>query len=315
MSTPDPMPADAPRTTPARVDALSEEAYVLGEGARTTGDGGLLFVDLLAGRLLAHSGDPRDEVRPVLRLEQPLGAVAPVAGRDQEFLAATGAGLALLGGDGSLHWLARPETGAGTAMRVNDGVCDGQGRFWFSTTPYDETPVGSLYSCDVDGTVRRVLGDLAIANGPAVSADGRHLFLADSGPGTITRYALAPDGTLDDGVLIVHERSDASPDGMTTDAEGTLWVAMFGGAEVRRYAADGTLLLRVALPAEQPTSVALVPGGGLYVTTATKGMTVPGPLDGRLLRVTLDGSEQPSTPVPWRSFTAGPTVGSGVVGG
>lgn len=300
-----PGPHPVERSTPTRVDVLSEEAYVLGEGVRALA-GGLVFVDLLAGRLLGHPGEPGAPVETLLELDQPLGAVAPVVGAPGEWVAATGDGLALLSDDGSLRWVDRPEEGAATPMRVNDGVCDTAGRFWFGTTAYDESPVGSLYRYEQGGRVERVLEGVAIANGPAVSADGRRLFLADSGAGTITRYALGRDGTLTDAVVIVREDGDAAPDGMTTDQEGTFWVAMFGGGEVRRYDADGTLLLRVAVPAAQPTSVAVVPGG-LVVTSATKGMTHPGPADGRLLLVTLDGLAPPSTPVPVRQL--GPSEG------
>jgi sugar lactone lactonase YvrE len=284
-----------------RVTVLSAEAYELGEGARAVD--GVTFVDLLAGRLLRHPGTEGGEVEPVLAVDVPLGAVAPVAGEPGRRVAALGDGVALLDADGSVEWLGRPEQDAPAPTRMNDGVCDTQGRFWAGSMAYDgETPLGSLYRTDPDGTVTRVARDLAVANGPAVSADGRLLFLADSAAHTITRYALAADGTLSEGTVIVRTGEEGVPDGMTTDAEGTLWVAVHGAGQVRRYDGDGYPLLTVALPASQPTSVAIVPGG-LVVTTATEGLDDPGPADGRLLRVDLD--EAP-TAVPVREF--GPRV-------
>ena len=284
------------------VAVLSTEAYGLGEGARAVA--GVTFVDLLTGRLLRHPGTAGGDVVPVLTTDVPLGAVAPVAGEPDRWIAALGDGLALLDADGRPEWLDRPERDAPLPMRMNDGVCDTQGRFWAGSMPYDETsPVGSLYRVDVDGTVTRVVEGLTIANGPAVSADGRRLFLADSAARTITRYELGEDGYLHDGLVVVRTGEEGAPDGMTTDAEGTLWVAVHGAGQVRRYDADGYPLLTVELPARQPTSVAVVPGG-LVVTTATQGMAAPGPADGHLLRVDL-GPDAP-TAVPVRSF--GPRV-------
>ncbi len=284
-----------------RVSVLSQEAYELGEGARAVA--GVTFVDLLAGRLLCHPGTEGAAVEPVLQVEVPLGAVAPVAGQPKRWVAALGDGIALLDPDGSLEWLARPEQDAPVPTRMNDGVCDAEGRFWAGSMAYDaESPVGSLYRVDPDRSVTRVAEGLAIANGPAVSADGRLLFLADSAARTVTRYALAEDGTLSDGTVVVRTGEDGVPDGMTTDAEGTLWVAVHGAGQVRRYDADGYPLLTVPLPASQPTSVAIVPGG-LVVTTATENLTDPGPADGRLLRVDL---ADPPTAVPVREY--GPTT-------
>ncbi|MFC3690042.1 SMP-30/gluconolactonase/LRE family protein [Aquipuribacter hungaricus] len=283
--------------TAPRVTVLSEESYELGEGARAVD--GVTFVDLLAGRLLRHPGTVGGEVEPVLSVDVPLGAVAPVAGEPGRRVAALGDGIALLDAAGSVEWLARPEEHAPAPTRMNDGVCDAEGRFWAGSMAYDgESPLGSLYRTDPDGTVTRVVEDLAIANGPAVSADGRLLFLADSAQHTITRYALAEDGHLSDGTVVVRTGEEGVPDGMTTDAEGTLWVAVHGAGEVRRYDADGYPLLTVTLPAAQPTSVTIVPGG-LVVTTAAEGMEAPGPADGRLLRVDLDDAP---TAVPVREF-------------
>ncbi|HLQ23222.1 MAG TPA: SMP-30/gluconolactonase/LRE family protein, partial [Gemmatimonadales bacterium] len=65
------------------------------------------------------------------------------------------------------------------------------------------------------------------------------------------------------------------PDGMTVDAEGFLWVALWGGGAVRRYSPRGELERIVKMPARQVTSMAF--GGAdlsdLYLTTATEGLS------------------------------------------
>ena len=269
--------------TPA-VTPLTGTPLQLGEGARWV-DGGLVLVDILAGDLFTHPGDGPAPLRRLAHVDVPLGAVAPVRDRPGTWVAAVGDGVALLDADGGLDWLARPEGRHDGRTRMNDGVCDPHGRFWAGSMAYDGgTPLGSLYRADPDGSVQQVLDDLVVANGPAFTADGTTMYLADSGRATLTRYRVADDGTPTDPVVLLHEESGAVPDGMTTDASGALWVAMWGGSQVRRYAPDGELLACLPLPASQPTSVALA-GGRALVTTARHGLDDPAPHDGLVLAV------------------------------
>ncbi|UGQ09242.1 SMP-30/gluconolactonase/LRE family protein [Yinghuangia sp. ASG 101] len=256
----------------------------LGEGLRWVGDR-LVTVDILAGTLTALDTRTPGDGRELARLDVPLGAVAPVAGRPGTWLAAAGTGVALLGPDGTVAWIDRPEDGNPVAMRVNDGVCDPAGRFWFGTMPYDGTAgAGSLYRVDADGGVTRVLDGLTVPNGPAFTADGTTLYLADSARGLIDRFAVDPTtGTPADRRPFVRLPADAgSPDGMTVDDAGHLWVALWGGAAVHRYTPDGTLDRRLRVPADQPTSPALH-DGRLFVATAAHGLDAPRDHDGRVL--------------------------------
>ena len=65
-----------------------------------------------------------------------------------------------------------------------------------------------------------------------------------------------------------------SPDGMTIDEDGGLWVALWGGAAVHRYV-EGRLDRVIVLPVSQPTSCAF--GGPdldqLFVTSAWKDLS------------------------------------------
>jgi sugar lactone lactonase YvrE len=60
------------------------------------------------------------------------------------------------------------------------------------------------------------------------------------------------------------------PDGLTVDAEGGVWVALFGGSAVHRYSASGTLDAVITLPASQVTACTFGGAGldTLYVTTS-----------------------------------------------
>ncbi|GGI95818.1 SMP-30/gluconolactonase/LRE family protein [Streptomyces brasiliensis] len=268
---------DAPAAT--RPDRLE-----LGEGIRFTG-GRLVLVDILKGRLLAAPDDPTAPLDTLARLPVPLGAVAPVAGRPGSWIAAAGTGICLLTSDGTPTWLARPEAGTRPAMRMNDGTADPSGRFWAGSMSYDaDEDAGSLFRVDHDGTVVRVLEDISVPNGPAFSADGRTMYLADSARGVVRRYPVDPEtgslGTPDTFVTV----EDGSPDGMAVDGEGAVWIAVWGTGTVRRHLPDGTLERTVRLPASQPAGVCLE-GDVLHITTATVGLTAPGPYDGALFSV------------------------------
>ncbi|WP_425472189.1 SMP-30/gluconolactonase/LRE family protein [Streptomyces cyaneus] len=144
-----------------------------------------MYVDILSGRLF----ELREGTEPTVpcqlaRFDVPLGAVAPVGDRPGTWIAAAGTGIALLTADGALEWLDRPEGRPTVPSRLNDGVADPAGRFWAGSTAYDGTPgAGSLYRTDPDGTVVRVLDGLTIANGPAFTADGTTMYVADTAVG------------------------------------------------------------------------------------------------------------------------------------
>ena len=112
--------------------------------------------------------------------------------------------------------------------RFNDGKCDPRGRFLAGTMDMDETgPNGSLYSYD-GKTVTKLFGDVTISNGLAWSPDHKTLYYID----TPTHEVKAFDYDLENGtianmrVVISMSRSFGFPDGMTSDTQGNLWIAM-----------------------------------------------------------------------------------------
>ncbi|WP_062437187.1 SMP-30/gluconolactonase/LRE family protein [Herbidospora daliensis] len=260
------------------MDVWSAIDCELGEGARWV-DGRLVFVDILAGRLLTVSADKPADPEELFRLDVPLGAVAPIQGEPGRWLAAAGQGFALLDEhDGSVIWLDRPVP---PTSRMNDAVCDPSGRMWAGAMPYDSTPgAGVLYRVGPDLAVTPVRTGLTIPNGPAFTADGRTMYLADSAEGRIDRHAVDPStGDLGDPAVFA-TIEEGGPDGMTVDADDHLWVAIWGGSQVRRYTPDGRLDRVVDVPTPQPTSVCLT-DGRLFVTSAALGLT-SGPPAGAL---------------------------------
>ena len=266
--------------------AISDERLELGEGAAWY-DGTFWLVDLLTGRVLC--ADPaRSYLRDVLRLDVPVGAAAPTTSGGLVLAAGTGIAVAR---DGDVTWLDRPEDGAPTPMRMNDGTTDPQGRFWATSMAYDGTAgAGSVYRVGADGEVVRVLGDLTIPNGPAFTPEGDRLYLADSARGVILTFRVdAATGQLSERAVFARV-TEGSPDGMTVDAEGFVWSAVWGAARLHRYAPDGRLVDVIPVPARQPTSVALSPSTSrtLMVTTATYDLDGPADLDGCTLVAAVD---------------------------
>ncbi|SFS90305.1 SMP-30/gluconolactonase/LRE family protein [Saccharopolyspora flava] len=256
-------------------NAWPGERFDLGEGVRVV-DGRVVMVDILTGRLfeLPNDGGPP---QVIAEIAEPLGAVAPRPGGG--WIAAAGTGIAVLGSE--MRWLAELESNSG--MRMNDGVADPAGRFWAGSMAYDNTPgAGTLYRVDPDGTTSVAVRGLTVPNGPAFSADGSTMYLADSAKGTVYRYRVDPStGTLHDQHMFA-SLDHGSPDGMTVDAEGFLWSAIWGAGQVRRYAPDGSVDQVLDVPCAQPTSVCLT-GDHLIVTSANIGIEVPTAFDGAVL--------------------------------
>ncbi|MFF7145824.1 SMP-30/gluconolactonase/LRE family protein [Streptomyces nodosus] len=270
----------------------------LGEGIRWTDDHAVL-TDILSGRLLATPDDPTAPHTPIARLPCPLGAVAPVEGRPGHWIAAAGTGVCRIDPAGRAEWIARPEDDAPVPMRMNDGVADPQGRFWAGSMAHDATgDAGSLYRLDRDGRVTRVLRDISVPNGPAFTADGTLMYLADSARGVIRRCRVDPAsgdlGTPEPFVTL----ASGSPDGMTTDTEGGLWTAVWGLGQVHRYHPDGALDRIIDLPAAQPAGLCLGGSDGrtLLVTSAHIGLPAPGPFDGAVFAVRVDVPGTPASP-------------------
>ena len=247
----------------------------LGEGARWDAWSQTLYwVDILKGRV--HAFTPATAACRSFGVGQPVGALA--VREAGGLVLALRDGFATLDLDtGALSWIARVEDDRPT-QRMNDGRCDATGRFWAGTMAFDPSPgTGTLYRLDRDGSVTPVLADLTISNGLDWSPDGRSLYFVDSGTQRVDLFDFDPvAGTLSNRRPFVQLPDAAGmPDGLVVDADGFVWVALWGGGALHRYAADGALAQVVTLPVSHPTSCAF--GGpdlmDLYVTSASVELT------------------------------------------
>jgi sugar lactone lactonase YvrE len=178
--------------------------------------------------------------------------------------------------------------------RLNDGFVDPQGRLWFGSMHDDETvPTGALYRYDSQG-LARVDASYCITNGPCTSPDESVFYHTDTLQRLIYAYDLWPDGGIANRRRFVRlSDSDGYPDGSSVDAEGCVWIGVFGGWAARRYSPQGELLLTVRFPVANVTKIAF--GGAnlmtAYATTARKGQSaaalVDQPLAGALFQFPL----------------------------
>lgn len=161
------------------------------------------------------------------------------------------------------------------AIRLNEGGCDPQGRFYIGGMAYDETPgAACVYRLEADGTVTVALPGVTISNGLQWSLDGSLAYYIDTPTRRIDVFDFdGSDGSFHGRRPLVEFGDDVagSPDGMTIDAEGGLWVALWGGGAVRRYDSAGALTEVVDAPGVSHTSAAAFGGPDLdtlYITSS-----------------------------------------------
>jgi sugar lactone lactonase YvrE len=254
-----------------QVEVAVDARVELGEGPLwDEHDGVLWWVDINAGHV--HRFDPATGQDRFFEVDQTVGAVA---------LRKAGSELVLAGRHGFLSFdpalgLSRPiaptDEGQG---RLNDGYCDPRGRFWAGTMGDDDptsTGTAKLYRLDPDGTVNPMLGGVRVSNGIDWSPDECTMYFADTPTGRIDAFDYEVEtGTIGNRrTLITIPQDEGGPDGLVLDADGHLWVALWGGWQIRRYSPEGELEARVHLPVSLVTKGAF--GGpaldDLYVTSA-----------------------------------------------
>lgn len=224
-----------------------------------------------------------------------MGAVKPRAGGG--FVLNLRDGVGLLDEDDTFRWLHHDPV---PGRRANDAAVAPDGSLWAGTMRYDEAAGGGALSrVTGDGTAEVVLDDVAVSNGTGWSPDGRLMYYIDSPTRRVDVFDFV-DGRrpVDRRPLVEIEEGAGFPDGLTVDADGCVWVALWDGGAVRRYTPDGELDRVIELPTPRVTACAF--GGAdltdLYITTARVGLSAPHPVAGSLLvvRGVGKGLQQPA---------------------
>ena len=248
-------------------EVLVADGDELGEGPHwDAATGELVRVDITRGRV--HRLDPASGRASSIELGDLVGFAIPRASGG--LVVGLRRAVVLLDPDGTRRTLTTLESDL-PDNRLNDAKCDPAGRLWAGTMAMGETqPDGALYRIEADGTTERVVSGLTISNGLDWSPDASLMYLNDTPTQRIDVFDHDPSTGAVTGRRPFARIEQGFPDGLTVDADGGVWVALFGGGQVRRYSPDGRLDVVVPLPVTNGTSLTF--GGpdytDLYVTTA-----------------------------------------------
>ena len=243
--------------------------------------GGLRWVDMLAGDVLALAGDgvERRHVGGIAAALRPRRSGGAVIGVQR--------GFALEDADGELTELDALWSDPG--VRMNEGACDPEGRFYCGSMAYDKSPgAGSLFRLDPDRSVAVALAGVTVSNGLDWSPDDARAYYNDSRTHEVAVFDYdAEAGLTGRRTFAAVPPGLGSPDGLTVDGEGGVWVAINRGGVVHRYAPSGELDEVIEVPARKVTACTF--GGEaldqLFITTSREDLS-PGedPLAGSLFR-------------------------------
>ncbi|MGY2228688.1 SMP-30/gluconolactonase/LRE family protein [Pseudomonas tolaasii] len=161
-------------------------------------------------------------------------------------------------------------------MRLNDGRCDRQGRFWAGSMVLNmglNAAEGSLYRYASGSAPHAQLGGFITLNGLAFSPDGRTMYASDSHP--LVQQIWAFDYDIDTGtpsnrrVFVDMHHFLGRPDGAAVDADGCYWICANDAGLIHRFTPDGRLDRSLTVPVKKPTMCAF--GGSrldtLFVTS------------------------------------------------
>lgn len=258
------------------VSLLLDAKAKLGEGAIWNKQAGQFYwVDIEGKRL--HLYTPATQKAQSIELGERIGTVVPTLSNDTVIIALQSGIYSYHLSSGTPSLLVSPEAHL-PGNRFNDGKCDPAGRLWVGSMELNaKENAAALYRIHTNGIAYKMLDSVTISNGICWSLDHRSMYYIDTPKGNIRSfdYDKATGKIRNEKVIVTIPEGMGHPDGMTIDAEGMLWVAMWGGSCVARWNPnDGSLLSTIEVPALNVTSCAF--GGPdlqtLYITTASIGM-------------------------------------------
>ena len=250
------------------VEKLASENALVGEGPMWDVESQTLYwIDIQGGRFWNY--DPATGENELLHE----GYNTAGAGRNKQggLTVATWEGVQLWNSDDDFVWLHQGEID-GHPIKLNDVMPGPNGSLFGGSGHLDSC---TLFRFNADGSVDIIDDGLELCNGMGFSPDLRTFYSTDTPKFEIYKWDHNPGtGEISNKRVFATIPSDwGVPDGMTVDAEGFVWSAMWYGGMVVRLDPDGKEERRIEIPAAQ-TSSAMFGGKDLdelYVTTAAFG--------------------------------------------
>jgi len=230
----------------------------------------IYWVDILNGAI--HSYSPKQKTHKTIPVHQMIGSLAICT--NGNFIVSLQNGFAFVERvSGEIKIITDPENHL-PANRFNDGKCDPAGRFWAGTMALsEEASAGSVYMLDLDLGATKKIDGVSVSNGMAWSIDHQIFYYIDSPSFKVAAYDYDKEtGQISNKRTVIKiAAEDGSPDGMTIDNEGMLWIAHWGGWQVARWNPfTGEKLYSIKMPVEKVSSCTF--GGenldDLYITSA-----------------------------------------------
>lgn len=223
----------------------------------------MFFVDIPAGAVYGY--DAAKEGCSVLRRTRVTGGFT--LQEDGSLLLFQDGRIAILALDGTLRQVADEQCPGND--RFNDVIADPEGRVFAGTMGGN----GRLLRFDLDGSVTQIADGFGCPNGMGFTPDLRGMYFTDSPARKIYRfdYDRRTGNLTKRGTFAEIPSDEGLPDGMTVDAEGYVWSAIWFGGRLKRYAPDGSWDRDLFLPANQISSVTFGGSdlGDIYITSTT----------------------------------------------
>jgi sugar lactone lactonase YvrE len=257
------------------VKTIGKQISQWGEGPIWWGNS-LFYVDIAGNKLLRLKPDTSEET--IWEIGERIGTIVPSEDDDEVIYAGDTGYVRFNLKTGSKTALADPEVSMRGKNRFNDGKCDPAGRFWAGTiSMIKDTGSANLYCLDTDGSLSLKVSGVTNSNGICWTADATKMFYIDTPTQNVRAYDYdLESGAISNARVVIDTAAhgyNSSPDGMTIDADGMLWVAFCHGACVVRFDPQKDKeIQRVDLPCIETTACTF--GGEnlnrLFVTTGIK---------------------------------------------
>ena len=264
------------RTLEANVSIASHHSCLLGEGpVWNAALSQIIWVDIINGEI--HELSVKNGSMKTIPVNQMIGSLAIC--KNGNYIAALKKGLAFVDrANGEVKMIEDP-LNLKEEIRFNDGKCDPAGRFWVGTMSMSDIKgIGEVYMLNKELHPKLKISKTTISNGMAWSRENDSFYFIDTPTMTVTAYDYNNlNGDISNPKIVIRvPQEDGSPDGMTIDNEGMLWIAHWDGWQVTRWnPVTGEKLLQIPMPVSRPTCCTF--GGDdltdLYISSAKEGLS------------------------------------------